>query len=212
MAVLLAIFGYAFFRQFFIQNQMEMNFLFAILPIAFAIFIPIVTMLLLANEFNTGTYEVLSTTSVSTLDIVLGKFIAAFLFSAILIAPTILYPISISFIGDLDWGPVIGGYLASLLLIAALTGIGLFFSAITKEVILAAILSLLVSLTFSFVLFYLVAPLLPPAFGRFVEAITMNYHFQMIGRGVIDVRTLIYFLSITAVSLYGTKLVLDLKK
>ena len=96
-------------------------------------------MRLFSEEFNTGSYELLLTLPVSSLNIILGKFLAAAAFAAIMLLPTIFYAIFISFLGDLDWGPVIGGYIGAVLMGAAFSAIGLFASSITRNQIIAFI-------------------------------------------------------------------------
>lgn len=203
--------GWWFFSQFFIQQQMEMRIYFEALPVILAIAIPGITMTLLSDEFGKGSYEIINTTSVSTLDIVLGKFLAASAFMVVTLLLTLAFPISISFLGDLDWGPVIGGYASGILLILTLTAIGLFTSALTKYSIVALMLGWLISITLTFVMFILVR-IAPPIAARFIEYISINYHFESIARGVIDFRSLLYFMSLSFLSVYATKLVLDFKK
>lgn len=205
-------FGLLFFFRFYATNQMgAVVYIFWTLVTALAVATPLITMTSLSSEFSSGSYEILNTASVTTLDIILGKFFAATAFMLIATLPTIVYPLSISFMGDLDWGPVIAGYLVVALLIMALVAIGIFASSLTKNVIVSALVGLLISLTFC-VFIGFIARLLPAGIASFVQLLAMDYHFVQIGKGVIDIRSAFYFLSVAFTGLYATKLVLDLKK
>ena len=99
-------------------------------------------MRLFSEELNVGSYEVLLTMPVTFLDVVLGKFLAASVFVAAMLIPTLAYPITVSFLGELDWGPVVGGYVGAVLLGAAFSAIGLFASSLTRNQIIAFIVAM----------------------------------------------------------------------
>ncbi|MBF0199901.1 MAG: ABC-2 transporter permease, partial [Desulfamplus sp.] len=116
ISLFLVVTGWFFFSTFFLFDTADMRNFFSMLPMIFSFIIPAITMRLFSEEINVGSYEILLTMPVSFSDITLGKFIAATLFCGCMLVPTISYPIFISFIGDLDPGPVIGGYIGALLL------------------------------------------------------------------------------------------------
>jgi ABC-2 type transport system permease protein len=145
------------------------------------------------------------------MDIILGKFLAAGAFILIALTPTLLYPISISFLGDLDIGPVIGGYIGSVFLAGALTSIGLFASSLTKNQIVSLIIALAICFFLSFILGFMKS-FAPAAMVGIIEFISADAHFNNIAKGVIDWRDILYFISIIVIALYSTKLVLERRK
>jgi len=166
-------------------------------------------MRLMSEEFNIGSYETLLTLPVTFRDVILGKFLAASLFVAIMLLPTLFYPITISLLGSLDWGPVVGGYIGAMLLGSAYAAIGLFASALTRNQIIAFIIGVVVCFSLTLVdkmLFFM-----PKTLLGFFEYMGADVHFQNIARGVVDTRDLIYFISVGIVALYGARLVMEEK-
>ncbi|MBC8412878.1 MAG: ABC transporter permease subunit [Nitrospira sp.] len=210
ISIFLILTGWFFFSTFFLYGQTEMRGFFNLLPLTFSFIIPAVTMKLFSEEFNTGSYELLYTMPLSSIDIVIGKFMAAALFTAIMLLPTVSYSLFIASIGDLDWGPVIGGYTGALMLGAAYSSIGLFASSITKNQIIAFITGM--TLCFTLTLLDKMLFFLPESFLAFIQYLGADYHFQNISKGIIDSRDLLYFLSICFVMLYSTDLVIRERK
>ncbi len=210
ISIFLILTGWFFFSTFFLFGQAEMRSFFSLLPVIFSFIIPAVTMRLFSEEFNTGSYELILTMPVSSLDIIIGKFMAAAAFVAIMLLPTGFYSIFISFIGDLDWGPVIGGYLGAVLLGAAFSTIGLFASSITRNQIIAFI----IGMAFCFVLTLIDKMLffLPESALNVFQYLGADFHFQNLSKGIIDSRDILYFLSVCFVMLYCTNLVIEEKK
>jgi ABC-2 type transport system permease protein len=209
ISIFLILTGWFFFSTFFLYGQAEMRGFFSLLPIIFSFIIPAVTMRLFSEEFNTGSYELLLTLPVSSMNIILGKFLAAAAFAAILLAPTLCYGVFISFLGDLDWGPVIGGYVGAVLLGAAFSAIGLFASSITRNQIIAFIIGM--SLCFLLTLVDKILFFLPESALNVFQYLGADFHFKNISKGVIDSRDLLYFLSVCFVMLYSTNLVIQEK-
>jgi ABC-2 type transport system permease protein len=201
--------GWFFFSTFFLFNQASLRNFFGLLPIMFAFVIPAVTMRLVSEELNVGTYEILLTMPVSFKEVVLGKFLAAVAFVAAMLIPTLAYPVIVSFLGDLDWGPVMGGYLGALLLGASFAAVGLFASSLTRNQIVAFIIG--VAICFALVLIDKILFFLPSALLGFFEYVGADTHFQNIAKGILDSRDILYFLSLTFVSLYATHLVMEEK-
>ena len=183
---------------------------FSVLPIILSLIIPPITMGLLSSEFSSGSYELIITQSVSTLEIIIGKFLSAVIFMLFALLPTIMYPITLLFLGRLDLGPVIGGYIGSVFLISALCSIGIFASSITKNQIIALIVALAITIFFN--VFLKLISLLFPSLTNVMDFISGDYHFNSIARGVLDLRDIIYFLSITAVFLYLSNIALENRK
>src|SRR5512137_535877 len=101
---------------------------FSLLPLIFPFVIPAVTMRLFAEELHIGSYEMLLTLPLRLIDVIVGKFLACVAFVTVMLVPTLSYALWISFMGDLDWGPVIGGYLGAVLLGSAYSAVGIFAS------------------------------------------------------------------------------------
>lgn len=210
ISVFLVLTGWFFFSTFFLYGQAEMRSFFSLLPLVFSFIIPAVTMRLFSEEFNTGSYELILTMPVSSMNIIAGKFIAAVVFVAIMLVPTFFYGFFISFIGDLDWGPVIGGYIGALLLGAAFSSIGLFASSLTRNQIIAFITGM--SICFVLTLIDKMLFFLPEAALGVFQYLGADFHFQNVSKGIIDSRDILYFLSICFVMLYSTNLVIQEKK
>jgi len=202
--------GWFFFSTFFLFNQAEMRPFFSLLPILFAFIVPAVTMRLFSEELNTGSYELLMTLPVSVRDVVIGKFAAAVAFVGLMLVPTLSYGIFISFYGDLDWGPVIGGYAGAVLLGAAFASVGLFASSLTRNQIVAFIIGM--SVCFFLTLIDKILFFLPESVVGVFQFLGADFHFQNISRGILDSRDIVYFLSVCFVALYGTYLVIQEKK
>ena len=211
ISVFLLILGWLFYSTFFLEGQANMNRFFSLLPVIFAFVVPAVTMKLFSEEINTGSYEILVTMPVTFRDIILGKFLAAVGFIGIMLVPTFFYALSTAFLGKLDWGPVIGGYLGAILLGGAFSAIGILASAITRNQVVAFIIGMAVCLTLTllidFMLFFL-----PSFLVGIFQFLSAQFHFQNIAKGVIDLRDILYFVSLSFVVLYGTNLVMQGKK
>lgn len=211
ISVFLLILGWLFYSTFFLENQANLSRFFSLLPVAFAFVVPAVTMRLFSEEINIGSYEILLTMPVTFRDIILGKFLAAVGFIGVMLVPTLFYAVSTTFLGKLDWGPVIGGYLGAILLGAAFSSIGILASSVTKNQVVAFILGMAVCLTLTllidFMLFFL-----PSFLVGIFQFLSAGYHFKNIAKGVIDLRDILYFVSLSFVVLYGTNLILQGKK
>jgi ABC-2 type transport system permease protein len=194
--------GFLFFMTFFLYGRAELRGFFQILPLTLAIVIPAITMRLLSEEKNTGSFEMLLTLPVSVWDVVAGKVLAATVFSAVMLAPTLFYAVSIWLVGTPDIGPIIGGYLGALLLAAAYSAIGVFASSLTKNQIVAFIIAFAICIFLWVIDVFL--PLLPAGIVNLFEYISVNSHFASISKGVLDSRDLIYFGSVIALAAMGT--------
>ena len=209
LSIFLIITGWFFFSTFFIYDQANMRSFFALLPIVFTFVIPAVTMRLFSEEFNIGSYEILMTMPVTFGDIVFAKFAAGLIMTGAMLLPTVAYPIAISMIGDLDWGPVIGGYLGALLLGGSFAAIGVFASALTRNQIISFILG--AAICFILTLIDKMLFFFPESLLNIIEYLGADFHFRNISKGIIDSRDLIYFISVIFISLYGTRLALQNK-
>lgn len=210
ISIFLIITGWFFFSTFFLYNQASMRSFFSLLPIIFAFIVPAVTMKLFSEEFNRGSYEMLMTLPVSHLEVIVAKFLAATAFVVVMLLPTLVYAVTISSMGKLDLGPVLGGYIGAILLGALFAAVGLFASALTRNQIIAFIIGMIICFFLTLIdkmLFFL-----PKTILGFMSYLGADYHFQNIARGVLDTRDLLYFLSMIFIALYGTRLVIQERK
>lgn len=212
ITIFLIIIGWLFFSAFFLTGQASLTRFFMLLPITFAFIIPALTMRLFSEEINVGTYEILLTLPVTFRDIIVGKFLAAVSFVAIMLLPTIFYAISTAFLGQLDWGPVIGGYIGALLLGASFCAIGLLASSITRNQVVAFIIGMVVCFILTLLVDYGLYILLPESWVKTFQYLSASYHFQNIAKGVVDSRDVLYFLSVMFIALYGANLIMQEKK
>lgn len=194
--------GFLFFNTFFLYNRAELRNFFGILPVLLSFFIPALTMRLLAEEKRSGSYETLLTLPVTETQIVAGKFLAAFVSGAALLVPTLFYVVTCYAFGKPDAGPIIGGYLGALFLIASFCSIGLFATSVTKNQIIAFFIALALCLVFTFISSFLI--FMPGSVVAFFDYFSAWSHFNSIARGIIDSRDLVYFVSLTAVFLVLT--------
>jgi ABC-2 type transport system permease protein len=210
IAVFLLVTGWFFFTPFFLFNQANLRNFFGLLPLVFSFVVPAVTMRLISEELNVGSYEILLTMPVTTLDIVLGKFLASAVFVAAMLMPTLAYPITVSLLGELDWGPVVGGYMGAVLLGGAFSAIGLFASSLTRNQIIAFIAGM--AICFGLTLIDKMLFFLPHSLLGILGYLGADYHFQNISKGIVDSRDILYFLSVCFVGLYGTHLAMQEKR
>jgi ABC-2 type transport system permease protein len=210
ICIFLLVAGWFFFMTFFLYNQANLRFFFNLLPIIFSFVIPAVTMRLFAEELHAGSYEMLLTLPVRLSDIIIGKFLAGVAFVAIMLIPSLSYAICISFIGDLDWGPVIGGYVGAIFLGAAFSAVGVFASSMTRNQIIAFIVGTVICFALTLIdkmLFFF-----PTGIIEVINYLGAGFHFENISKGIIDTRDIIYFLSVIFLALYGSHLVLQEKR
>jgi len=206
IAIFLLVTGWFFFATFFLIGQANLRNFFSLLPIIFSFVIPAITMRLVSEELNIGSYEILLTMPVTLTDVVLGKFLAAVAFVSAMLVPTFAYPVTVAALGQLDWGPVAGGYIGAVLLGAAFSAIGLLASALTRNQIIAFIVGMAVCFILTLLdkmLFFL-----PRSMLGVLAYLGADFHFQNIAKGIIDSRDIIYFLSVCFIGLYAAYLAL----
>jgi ABC-2 type transport system permease protein len=207
ISIFLVVTGWFFFATFFLFNQANLRNFFSLLPITFSFVIPAITMRLFSEELNVGSYETLLTLPVSFKDVILGKFMASVGFLAAMLVPTLAYPITVSLLGQLDWGPVVGGYMGAILLGASFSAVGLFASSLTRNQIIAFIVGM--AICFGLVLIDKMLFFLPSTLLSIFQYLGADFHFQNISKGIIDSRDIIYFLSLIFVGLYATHFALE---
>ena len=143
-------------------------------------------------------------------DVIFGKFLASVAFIAAMLVPTLAYPVTVSFLGQLDWGPVVGGYIGAILLGAAFSAIGLFASSLTRNQIIAFIIGM--AICFALTLIDKMLFFLPQSLLGVFEYLGADFHFQNISKGIVDSRDVLYFLSVRFVGLYGAYIAMEENK
>ncbi len=194
--------NFLFFQGFFLINQAEMRNYFSLLPWVFLFFVPAITMRSWAEEKKGKTMELLLTWPLSDAQVVLGKFLASLTFLSIVIMLSITVPVTIAIIGNPDPGPIIGGYIGAILMGAAYLSIGLWISSHTENQIVAFILGLVVTFVLMMIGHPLVTTFLPSWLVPVFSNVGLVTHFESIGRGVIDSRDIIYYLSVIGFFLF----------
>ncbi len=207
LGVFLAACLFTFFwvDRFFARNIADVRPLFEWMPILLIFLVSALTMRMWSEERRAGTIEVLLTTPIKPVQLVLGKSLACLTLVAIALVLTFPLPITVALLGPLDWGPVIGGYVASLALAAAYISIGLCVSARTDRQIVSLILTALICGAFYLLGSNALTALVGNQGSEVLRLLGSGSRFQSITRGVIDVRDLYYYLSI-----FGVFLVLNL--
>jgi ABC-2 type transport system permease protein len=199
--------GFLFFSGFFLVNRAELRSFFSLLPVLFSFFIPALTMRLFSEEKRSGTIETLFTMPVSGFDAAMGKFLAALGFSAIMLLPTLFYALTAAFLGDLDPGPVVGGYAGALLLAAAFSAVGVYASSTTKNQIVAFFVAFALCIFLALIDKFLI--ILPAWAAGPLEFFSAGYHFDSVAKGILDSRDILYFASVTSLFLWMTVSVLE---
>lgn len=199
MVVFLVILGWFFTSNLFLMNLSSMRIVFEMTPFLLLFFAPAITMRLISEERKSGTIELLLTKPVKEYEIIVGKFLSAWSLYLLTLLPTFAYYITVSLLGSLDSGPVVGGYLGLCFVGAVFMAISVFGSSLTENQVVAFIISFLII----FVLFMLDKILfyVPAYFASVFEYLSIDYHFSNIARGVIDTRNILYYLSVTGIAL-----------
>jgi ABC-2 type transport system permease protein len=182
---------------FFARGIADIRPLFSWIPVLMIFLIAALTMRQWSEEQRSGTLEVLLSLPTSHVQLVLGKFLAVMSMIGIALLLTLPFPIMVSLLGNLDWGPVIGGYLASILIAAAYASIGLFISSRTDNQIVSLILTVITGGAFYLIGSSFFTSFFPTSLVEIFRAIGTGSRFESIQRGVIDIRDLVYYGSLS---------------
>ena len=204
--------SWLFFRTFFLIGQAHMRPLFGILPWLFLILAPAITMRAWAEEKKMGTMEVLMTLPLKDYEIVLGKFLASFIFLITAVLLTFPLALTIYFLGEPDNGTIVGGYLGACLMGGAYLAIGLFISSLTQNQIVAFIVSIVVCFAFLIIGEDIVLMSAPAFLSPVFTYLGLGAHFESISRGVIDSRDLLYYSSVIGFFLFLNTLAIESRK
>ena len=198
---------------FFEIGQASLGSFFEWHPWLYLFLVPAITMRLWSEEKKSGTIELLTTLPVSTLNIVLGKFMAAWLFTLLALVLTFPIWITVNYLGNPDNGVVMASYLGSFLMSGGYLSIGIFISSLTKNQVIAFIISVTICFLFTVSGLPIVLDFFSSWAGESITDVIASFSFLAnysdISKGIIDFRTLIYFLSLIFLFLYLNVITLD---
>ncbi len=206
LLVFLFLWEYLFFRNAFLMGEASLRALYDLFPWLLLILIPALTMGALAQEKSEGTLEWLLTHPLSLLQLVAGKFLALLLFATLVFSFALPLARTLSFFGNLDWGVALVQFGAGVSLAAMDLSFGLFISSLFSYQIPALLVTVAGLFFLNVVGFEMVTASLPLYLGAFFERLSALGHFESMARGVLDVRDLWYFVSVTAIFLSLTYL------
>ncbi|MDA3792087.1 MAG: Gldg family protein [Elusimicrobia bacterium] len=205
MIVFLIISGWLFASTIFLIDSVTIrNFTYNV-PVLLMFFAPALAMQLMPEEFHAGTLEILGTLPLKDEEIVLGKVFASFTLLAAAILLTLVFPFSISFFGNVDWGQVTGAYIGMILIGGLFLSFGIFASSVTNN----QVVSFIIGFAISFVFFIAgkLTGIMPGFGGEIVGYIGIDSHWESISRGVIDLRNIFYFLSVSGFFVYSSLII-----
>ena len=200
IVLFLVMMGALFFVDYFKDVRvLNLRPFFSQAPLLLSIFCPALTMGTIAGERRAQTLQWLETTPVGSFEIVAGKFLSCLALLSVVLCFTLSYPLTLSCLGVLDWGPVVGGYLALVMLGGMFISLGILASSLSRD----QISSLLLAFFMCFVLTYLHRIALD-SMGWWAEVLgtlSADVHFSNIARGVVDIRDILYAVTIQFLAL-----------
>jgi ABC-2 type transport system permease protein len=210
LSVFLLITGWFFTTQVFLANDSSLRSVFSVIPFIFIFFAPAITMRLMSEERKSGTIELLVTMPLSDWEIVLGKYFAGLGLLVVGLLFTLPYALTIIFLGKPDIGMLLTGYVGLVLMGASYVSVGVFASTVSKNQVVSFIIAFMII----FILFLLdkFLMVMPSYLVPVLQYLSIDYHFNNIGRGVLDTRDILYYLSLIAFMLSLAKLSLESRK
>jgi ABC-2 type transport system permease protein len=201
---------------FYERGQADLTPFFNFHPWLYLFLVPAIAMRLWSEERKSGSIELLMTLPVTTAQAVIGKFLAAWIFTAVALALTFPIWLTVNYLGDPDNGAIVAAYLGSLLMAGGFLAIGSCISAANRNQVVAFIVTVVICFAFLLAGFPLVLDFFSGWAPQFVidtvSGLSFLTHFNSISKGVIDLRDVVYFLIVIGAWLYATTIVLDLKK
>ncbi|OGT64974.1 MAG: ABC transporter permease [Gammaproteobacteria bacterium RIFCSPLOWO2_02_FULL_47_50] len=201
---------------FYERNQADLEPFFRFHPWLYLFLIPAIAMRLWSEERKTGTIELLMTLPVPTYQAVVAKFLAAWCFTAVALVLTFPMWITVNYLGAPDNTVILASYIGSLLMAGGFLAIGSCISGITKNQVIAFVVSVVICFLFLLSGFPLVLDFFrgwaPQAVVNAIASFSFLTHFESIKKGVIDIRDLIYFLALISFWLYANVVVIENKK
>jgi ABC-2 type transport system permease protein len=199
MAVFLIVMGYTFTLTLFMSHSPTLVHIFFQIYVLFLLTVPIITMRLIAEERRLRTIEMLLTSPVTEIAVVLSKFAASMSLVAAMLALSLAYALTLAVFGSPDWGPIYSGYIGLFLLGAALVSVGLVTSSLVSNQMIAALLSLSL-----FLLLWIIDDfgwLLPDPFNAFAVNLSLLVHFRPFATGSVFLSDAGFFISVMLLGL-----------
>ncbi|MBM3317434.1 MAG: ABC transporter permease subunit [Candidatus Eisenbacteria bacterium] len=214
MVVFLVLTALLFFelQKFFVIGQATLRDFFGLVPIVMLFFVPAISMRMWAEERKLGTLETLMTLPLRDGEVVLGKFLAGLAFLLITLALTFPLPVIVSALGNPDSGALFCGYLGLVLLGASYLAIGLWISSLTENQIVAFVTAAVACLILFIIGVDVFLTAVPSWLVPFLKGIALGSRFSSIERGVIDLRDIVYYLSIIGFFLFLNMRSVELRK
>lgn len=211
--VFLAIFlivsaAWMYSSDFFLLREASMRLFFSKVPWLFAFFAPLISMGMWAEERRTGTVEMLLTLPLTTTQAVLGKFFAGWVFMIIALVLTLPIYWTIDWLGDPEGGPVLTGYIGAGLLAGASLAVSSFFSAVTKSQVISCVLAVIACVTLNVV----GNPSVSAGFPDWMAALNFSTQFDVMQRGIIEIRNIIFMMVVTIGFLIASVVMLEDRK
>lgn len=205
-----------FLGDFFERGQADLQPFFSFHPWLYLVLIPALSMRLWAEERRSGTIELFLTLPITMMEAVLGKFLAAWAFSGIALVLTFPFWITVNYLGSPDNGVILASYIGSFLMAGAFLAIGACLSALSKNQVIAFVVTAAVCFIFTVsgspIVLGFIQSWAPDALSRTIASFSFFTHFTAITRGVIDARDAVFFLSVIGVFLLANAIIVDLKK
>ena len=202
--------------RFYESRQADLQAFFSWHPWLYLFLIPAISMRLWAEERKTGTIELLMTLPVTLTQAVSAKFLAAWCFSGLALALTFPIWLTVSYLGDPDHGVILASYIGSFLMAGGYLAIGACISAVTKNQVIAFVISVILCFVFLLAGFPWVLDFFRPWTSQTIlegiASFSFFTHFDSITKGVIQAGDLVFFASLIACFLFANATILELKK
>jgi ABC-2 type transport system permease protein len=211
LSVFLLISGYIFSTGNLMSQNGDIKTYFASIFSLVIFLVPILTMRLFSEERKLRTLQLLFTMPVSISGIVIGKFLATLSVFCMGLAVTLLYPLILAWFGSVEGMVVLGNYLGMIVLVSSCVAIGLFISALTENQIIAAVLSYSVLLAL-WLLDSAGQDIVKGSIGKFISYLSLNTHYREFTYGIFNPASLVFFLTLTALFLVFSIMVIDGRK
>ncbi|WP_119418366.1 ABC transporter permease subunit [Desertibaculum subflavum] len=201
---------------FFARGQADLKAFFTFHPWLYLFLIPAISMRLWAEERKSGTIELLMSLPVSLAGVVLGKFLAAWLFTGVALVLTFPMWITVAYLGDPDHGVILAGYIGSFFMAGGYLAIGACMSALTRNQVIAFVLSVVVCFLFTVsgapIVLDFFAGWAPQILVEAIASFSFLRHFNAITEGVIDLRDVVFFVSLIALWLFANAIAVEMRK
>ena len=212
LTVFLLLSGYLFFEFLTFSRRADMSGIIGFMAWLLLSVAPMLTMRLFADEFDSGTIETLMTAPVTTLEVVLSKYLASLVFMLVLVLITTLYAVSLFAFGNPDPGPIVAGYIGLFLVGAFYLAVGMVASACVRTQIAAAVVTFILLLSL-YILGYMVRPEAVDPMSKVLRYLSFSQHFfGVFTKGIIDTRDVFYFLTMSLFCIFLTTVIVTVRR